>query len=348
MAEPSSINIFISYKSQNVNFVRRVAECLLAGNINVWFAEYNIFIDNYDEFKKEIIKGINKATHALVFSSDSWANSPHCCFEMETILDRLGLDQVIELPLEEGELTHQKFSRLENAPQVDCAGSFHDTMEQIFFCLELAPALFADALANDPCLAEPSFFDKLDYEFDVKCFREYDTEEEGYSLPHPANMAQLRGTINGHTVKLLVDITLHESAAGAAFPKPEKYERDDKALYISSMDFARKWKKKYNIEIKGLHLFHCESLGQMAITYYVRPERSDTIKWERRYILRMVNREYSEVDEVGLVFSTDLSGSHNEQLASFCSLCHVFDEIVNSCRYRGADEEDIGYLKHRF
>ncbi len=62
--------LFISYKSHNADVAREVADALLANGVNVWFAEYQVLFGNYDDFQKAVNEGIDRASHALLFTNN--------------------------------------------------------------------------------------------------------------------------------------------------------------------------------------------------------------------------------------------------------------------------------------
>jgi hypothetical protein len=50
--------VFISYKSDDAEAVRHTVEVLIGNGLKVWFAEYEVLIKNYDNFDREIRRGI--------------------------------------------------------------------------------------------------------------------------------------------------------------------------------------------------------------------------------------------------------------------------------------------------
>jgi hypothetical protein len=50
--------LFISYKSEDANLVRAVAERLMACGNEIWFAEYRVLPENYEEFDMLIDEGL--------------------------------------------------------------------------------------------------------------------------------------------------------------------------------------------------------------------------------------------------------------------------------------------------
>jgi hypothetical protein len=65
--------VFVSYKSEDANLVRRVTEQLVACGLEVWFNEYRILVGDYERFQDAIDDGLARATHAVVFTNDRWA-----------------------------------------------------------------------------------------------------------------------------------------------------------------------------------------------------------------------------------------------------------------------------------
>jgi hypothetical protein len=96
------MNVFFSYKVENSNLVRGVAERLTANDFNIWFAEYVISFGEYDDPEPWIRKGIQWATHAVIYTNSKWAGSDWCKMEMDQIRKRIGIEDIIEvgIPME--------------------------------------------------------------------------------------------------------------------------------------------------------------------------------------------------------------------------------------------------------
>lgn len=96
---------FISYKSENAGLARTVAESLKAHGVQVWFAEYEVLLGNYDDFQTAIDCGIDASKYALLFTTNQWAESRWCQVEIARILQRIPLDRVlrVNLPAEDGD-----------------------------------------------------------------------------------------------------------------------------------------------------------------------------------------------------------------------------------------------------
>lgn len=86
--------IFISYKSDDVDFVRPICERLIADGHSTWFNEYDVPYDRVDEFQRFINRGIDEAAWGLVFANDRYARSPYCALEVERLLRRLPVERL--------------------------------------------------------------------------------------------------------------------------------------------------------------------------------------------------------------------------------------------------------------
>ena len=74
---------FISYRSGDAQIVRNVVESMMASGLKVWFAEYEIVIDNYDEFQLHIDQGVKESKCLICFLGKGYFSSDHCLGELE-------------------------------------------------------------------------------------------------------------------------------------------------------------------------------------------------------------------------------------------------------------------------
>jgi TIR domain-containing protein len=81
-------DFFFSYKSENANEVRRIAERLMAAGYRVWLAEYEVLLRGYDEFRPRIRKGIRNCSRAVLFTTDAYSRSQHCRDEVSWLQER--------------------------------------------------------------------------------------------------------------------------------------------------------------------------------------------------------------------------------------------------------------------
>ena len=99
-SNPDTPQLFLSYRTINANVVRAIDERLQAAGVRVWFAEYDIPIEIYDDLSSiygSLRQAIESTSHAVVFTNDQFADSRHCQQEVEWILERLSPDRILEV-----------------------------------------------------------------------------------------------------------------------------------------------------------------------------------------------------------------------------------------------------------
>jgi len=140
-------DIFISYKTEDANEVREVAECLVANGVRMWFGEYEIRAEIYDDdqaVQRSIDDGILRSRHALVFTNDRWASSEYCALEMDGILRKFEPSShastgphdrragaIIEVFLPKEAKPHAKWPVLKNVPAIVYRGQVGEILEFI-------------------------------------------------------------------------------------------------------------------------------------------------------------------------------------------------------------------------
>lgn len=94
-------DFFLSYKSDNANEVRRIAERLMARGFKVWFAEYEVLLHSYEQFEARIRSGARNCSWALLFTTDQYAASRHCTNEVSWLKQRFAKEphRMIEVAL---------------------------------------------------------------------------------------------------------------------------------------------------------------------------------------------------------------------------------------------------------
>ena len=75
-------DVFISYRSEDTENVRLIAEALMANGVRPWFAEYKINLFNRPHFKEEIEAAIGSSRHFVFFATRSYYQSEYCLDEL--------------------------------------------------------------------------------------------------------------------------------------------------------------------------------------------------------------------------------------------------------------------------
>jgi hypothetical protein len=96
---PERRDFFLSYKSEDANLVRQVAECLVSNGFSVWFAEYEVLLPNYKEFNVAIDHGLENCEYGILFTNTAYWESEYCTYEAEYLDEHLGPDRVLDISL---------------------------------------------------------------------------------------------------------------------------------------------------------------------------------------------------------------------------------------------------------
>jgi len=107
MEKPLSFDFFISYKSENVDLARIVADHLIASGQKVWFAEYEILLYDRDKFEMAIDSGIHDCRYGLAFLNSAYATSKHCGREIVQLLAKKARNiLIVRIPDEKSPKEH--------------------------------------------------------------------------------------------------------------------------------------------------------------------------------------------------------------------------------------------------
>ena len=90
-------DVFISYKSKNVDVARLVADRLIASGRKTWFAEYEVLLTDRHRFQEAIDRGIRECKYGLALTNNDYANSKYCRAEMDQLLKFCGPKKIMEI-----------------------------------------------------------------------------------------------------------------------------------------------------------------------------------------------------------------------------------------------------------
>ncbi len=115
-------DVFISYKSENVEIARRLADRLVASGRRVWFAEYQILLAARERFQEAIDQGVDNSRYAIALTNDLYVGSEHCRHEMARLIAKCGPERIIDIRAPAEPATRQNFPALENSRAFEYAG----------------------------------------------------------------------------------------------------------------------------------------------------------------------------------------------------------------------------------
>jgi len=295
---PKRRDYFLSYKSEDANLVRQVAECLVSNGCSVWFAEYEILLPNYSDFQIAIDNGLANCKGGILFTSPRYWVSQHCQHEAAGLRKNLSPEKVLDISLTESTnlldiisqvsfLTGQKLNC--TVPQKAPETTFSARCTEIGFstagfCLEQWTSASVDGS-------------------DEARFRSWDP-----NLPLRFNVR--------------FDFNL-EFAPGMPYILSDNPTTDDRKLYDDRQVFAKWWMKEMGkigappVE-EGLHLIWRGKRTHVALTHRFEDQ------WMRKYSLIMDGPGLSRRTEVVLTFAIE------GDFRRFCTATVIMDSIVES------------------
>jgi len=310
---------FLSYKSEDVFFVRAVAERLLSFGLRVWFAEYHILLKNYDLFKAEIDTALTCSEFLVCFTNDAYIASQYCRYEIETFIKFSShKDRVIEIQYPPEHQPHTTYPWL-----AQCSSIISPSIDE-------AISFLVSRIGTDLPLS------LLGKEKDIEIRRVFDDGRERYSLnvkDWDIDLRQLLpangGDIEGPKFERLVDgdRIWGNLFIGDQVAHPRAWRTptgDDRQYYRYAMDFAkhfylkRFWWRLFEQPV-GLHLLFLAGYSHMAIT-------SKTIfgMWTRRYSVVLPSPRGRSGVEFAFIFF------FRGTFEVFARNAHLVDAIVSS------------------
>ncbi len=336
------MRFFISYKSEDVNLVRGVAERMMALGVDVWFAEYRILPENYEQFEEILGKGLREATHAIVFTNRRWSESTWCRFEIKRLLDRIrDKSNIIEICIPKEKEPHQKFPALSAYRSILFFGNHlcpkDDELDNLVVTLCTHIGLSRPARWGSIISGKKHFFTRYGVELDTGPLQPSASRSWDAMVHDPTSFyrsATFMGKISGIEVTLNCHVWPFDSVRHLSITQEQA--NDDRAVYTAYLKYAGNWLKyerirlSANFRAEGLHLVFIGGSSQFAITYCAIELSDHKALWERRYTISLSNPERDLCGEANLVFAAKLKGNRQQQLKQICHLGPYLDSIARS------------------
>jgi hypothetical protein len=339
--------VFLSYKSEDANLVRAVAECLIASGTDVWFNEYRVLPAEYEQFDVEIDRGLRQATHALVFTNNRWSRAQWCQYEMRGLLAHLpGRDNVLEVCIPKEDEPHAVFTELSRLQPTIFRGDSRrpdpGDVERLVGEIQSRLGLHATNSTARPSLGNAITLPRFGIRLDAGPLHPSLGRTKAVFEIEPAAASEvlvLAGPVAGVEVTLDLHIGVFHSAVRDLSVRQAGVS-NDRELYLAYLKYAKDWIKWINgqdgrhLEFKGLHLVFVGERSHIGLTYTSDRNTGGQTLWERRYTISVEGDREMEKGEVGLIFGAWLAGSDKEQFETFCRLSPQFEAISQTVRYR--------------
>lgn len=332
-------NFFLSYKSEDVDIVRKHADRLLANGMTVWFAEYMILLQNYYTFEDAIYRGLRQSEFGFIFTSESYFGAKWCREEVMALLkpENCGPKKMLDVRMTAASTGRKTIPGLSKVPSRKFTGNVEDI-------IEIQNDVMQDAvhhwlqLSNSRSQRKPYFDERLGYRLDLMGWDMY--YRGAPNLTHAGYIGPaFRRKVEGNWLGLHISAGVAAESRGmpVAFDFSEEAIKralqaaqsdfflpftisDDREYYKKGVDFANSWAREHRVKCVGLHLFFYGRHSHLALTYASRRG------WNRRYSIVLVDPETDLSIEFALVFK--FMGLFTE----YCKYTAFMDGIIYSLR----------------
>jgi len=342
--------VFLSYKSQDAELVRSVADRLLGSGIDVWFAEYQIIPETWEQFQSQFEYGLANSAMGIAFTHDGYVQSKYCKQEMGTLL-WIARKPVLEIALKPDPLPHDMYPQLTNYPRYDGCD-----LEGILSFIEGQTGWHIK-----PFHGNASIPGKREA-FETYCLSSpFTIETMGWFLVHKGQIDRL-GCISGLTFtrsgtsdsgQLFVNLVCDPETTPEG--QRQNQDTDNREMFESLIRFSRQYTQPAEKEkikeilnsrefsgriplqtrlllnsrlsslpkykVRGAHCLWFNGLSHFAMTYYLHPV------WKRKYSIILHNKKLDRNAE--FVFTFTYKGSFRE----FCLYGPVMDQFVRSLNW---------------
>jgi hypothetical protein len=331
-------DFFLSYKSENANEVRRIAERLMAQGYRVWFAEYEVLLRNYEAFERHIATGAGNCEYALLFTTDDYALSEHCANEVmllkRNFAGREG--RIIEVALDDPNRARDLLGLSAGSPRLiarlrPSASDGTDEDERLLNELAMLTGLNLARGVACPALAAPSSprfrarcaplsLDSGPFEIEQHGMSAFDQTDE-VSFASPDRNIPLSFNIRFHYDP---QRTLRYALSTRTGPV------DDRTIYRELREYA-KWimAVMFLMKERGLHLVWLNGRTQMALTH--------SFLWVRM-------RKYAVVVNVPRPLQVIITFGMRGNWEEFYRLAPLMDRVIESIRVEADERNVMGFL----
>jgi hypothetical protein len=330
-------NFFVSYKSEDVAIARQHTDRLIANRLTVWFAEYMILLQNYDQFESAINRGLRQSDFGFLFTNDRYFASQWCLHELEGLLkpENCGPENILEVRLADAPVARKKIPALATIASMPFAGNVDEIIQVHEDCMP-------DAEANwrKPIRATNKRYifhdERFGYHLDLTGWQMYFRGVPGLTKDGfigPAFRRKVGGKWLGLHISVGIAAAPRRDFVTAEFSE-EHVRRavqaaqtresihvvipDDREHYKQARKFAEEWEKENGVKVVGLHLFFYAGSSHLALTY------ASKRGWNRRYSIVLMDPESGLSIEFALVFK--FMGLFTE----YCKYTRFMDALVYS------------------
>lgn len=315
--------VFISYKSQNVDIARQIADQLIAQGIHVWFNEYMILLKNRDEFEEAIHQGLACCTHAIILTSDAYHKSDWCKLELDGLRAQLAPNRVLHVRLEQYETDTERALRewgvYTHSLEENDVNALWDSLSRI-----LALRLIPQGFPVEAALRAALIYDELKLSIDVAgwTIRQLNQPPQN-NLDRDVRLLKMSKYIEGQEVTLFIDVGSQNYVHRCIEISPKQEDRD---FYYDMQGLFKKYLDEYAVggfRCHGCHLMHALGHANIAVSLFQGEW------WMRQYSIVLDRRDTPTVKkDIELCIQAGVKTC----FANYCMVVPHLDAVVKSLK----------------
>lgn len=326
-AHGKDIDVFLSYKSEDIGVVRQVADLLIASGLTVWFAEYLIGLDDREYFEEDIKHGIWSSRYGICFTNNRYAGSDYCRGELLQLIEPHGCgpERMMEVMIPSEPMPREQCPGLASvALSFDYAGSVDEVVRRLYHMMGLPANLPADPKPTESQQSAVLRYEDLCWTVAIggwqlwdaggqEYVRYFNGQRHVYGVSGPS----FRCCVKTH--RLVGNVII---GRGCAAPRVQSDAPiDERKSYNENIKFANDYFRSSGTRCVGVHLVFLAGYSHLALTYFYHGA------WTRRYSI--VLPDPSGDDGIELAFTFRFGGPFSE----YCRHVHLMDRLVSSLRW---------------
>lgn len=328
---------FISYKAQDVLLVRQIAELMMASGISVWFDEYQILFNNYedDKLEMELMTAIENATYGIIFTNDLYFNSKYCSDELKLLLKK-PKSNIINILLQPHVL-FRNFDDLRDCPTWTGASKVNEICSFINARTNIQIVDTSQTTERDSQIYKKKYL-HVPYQLNISGWQESSWPLFS-KITNTASSTKLgpwlKRTINDY--QLEVNVCMGPELHPAQISSQVHHTTDHREIQKNLMrPRVQKFLTDFGPDtIIGFHLLPHREYMHHAFTY-----KFSENKWQRKYSITLPQPNCDELYD--FVFTCNFDGPFEE----FCRIAHLLDSLVVSLEWPPLDRNEAIYLNN--
>lgn len=303
-------DLFVSYKRDNAEKARFIAEQLTTCGLRVWLDDYELALSPVDDLRSALERGVRRSTGAVLLTNDLYLHSPFCRAEAEALIDHCGAERVLHLRLKDGITSRIDAVRgLANCRSLAYGPTDTGALRAIAGHFGWKTD-FSDAVHPAPDLLVADVFGHP-FSIDVAGWQ---------VLPPPDDPEAPRFVRSIPGGKLEVAMSHALGATDLFGPPSVQSDLDDKQLFEALKREAAANPRASRV--RGVHVLNHKAVRTMALTVQVGFEL-----WQREaHVFLQHPRGKTVVDFC-------LAGTFPGPFSELCRHAHLFDRLVRSLRW---------------